>query len=64
MFGFVSFSFFGFALVIKLRSSEFESLKYFNIFDKKDVPSDLNIYHGKMFHFPCLASLNHKTEQF
>ena len=56
---FVSFSLFGFMLVIKLRSFDFES--HWNTsknFDKKDLVSDLNMPHRKMpdfVSFPLLG---------
>ena len=66
---FVSFSLFGFMLVIKLRNFDFQS--HWNtskIFDKKDLVSDLNMPHRKMpdlCHFHCLGSLlSHKTKKF
>ena len=49
---FVSFPFFGFTLVIKLRNFDFEC--HWNtslFFDEKDIVSGLNIYHGKMSDF-------------
>ena len=49
---FVSFPLFEFTLVIKLRNFWFwKSLQYFNIFYKKDIVSDLSMYHVKMSDF-------------
>ena len=48
----VSFSLFGFTVVIRLRNFDFES--HWNIwifFDKKDMVSNLNIFYGKMSDF-------------
>ena len=49
---FISFPFFGFNSVIKLRNFDFESHLKTSIFlDKKDMVPDFNMSHEKMFHF-------------
>ena len=49
---FVSFPFFGFTIVIKLRNSDFESHgNTFIFFDKQILVSDLNMSRGKMSDF-------------
>ena len=52
MSAFLSFPLFGFTLVIKLRNSDIEShCDTLISFDKKDMLSDLTMYHGKMSDF-------------
>ena len=57
---FVSFPLFGFNLATKLRNFDSEShLNTLIFFGKKDMVSDLNMFHGKcliLFHFYCLGS--------
>ena len=49
---FVSFPFFGFTLIIKLRNFYFEShSNTLILFDKKDMVLDLNMSHRKMSDF-------------
>ena len=49
---FVSFPFFGFTLIIKLRKFDFESHgNTLKSLDKKNMLSDLNMFHVKMCDF-------------
>ena len=56
MSGFVSFPFFGFTLVMKLRNFDFESHGIiFIFFDKEILVSDLNVSHEKMSDFASFS---------
>ena len=49
---FDSSPFLRFTLVIKVNSCDFVSHQNLLIFfDKKEMTPDLNVFHGKMFHF-------------
>ena len=55
---FISFSLFGFTLVVKLRNFNFKSHWDILIFlTKKNMASDFNMSHEKMFHFVAFSFL-------